>query len=153
MTSLIYLPLRDYRHRLKVMKRPDGPGLMLARYYPDDQNHRERVIEQWGLPARSIRQGDDETIGIPLDTREQTIYALRNPDYIQSARMHGSAPSSSPRQRHSEGDHPPTTLLGAPHCPVSAPETCAPQRRRHGASFVELDATSVRKRSVGTHER
>jgi hypothetical protein len=71
--------VRYRRDSLTTMKRPDGPGLVLARRYPEDGDLRALVIEQWGHARYSPRQEVDPGIHIPVSAREQVSYEASLP--------------------------------------------------------------------------
>lgn len=74
----IRLGLRHNRHMVSVIK-PDGwRHEALGRAYADGANPRLRILEQWGIAARSPRL--QETLvapEVPLDRRAQAILSYQ----------------------------------------------------------------------------
>lgn len=134
-TSSLKLPgfLMSYRReRLTIINRPQGPGLVLARRYPGDEQRRALAIEQWGQTRYSPRQPVEPGIDIPVSPREQSALQAALPRDLSDA-LNGAAkqPPTAQSRRSSEKPQP---LLPAPS---AQPHAATPEaRRRHGIARI-----------------
>jgi|GEM_PF-2640727 len=72
-----HLALRHYKHMVTLMRVPDRQQPVLGVAYPQDLDPRQRLLEQWGIHARSPRRPEPATIDRPLDTRTQAILSYQ----------------------------------------------------------------------------
>jgi hypothetical protein len=70
---------------LTTIKRPHGPGLVLARRYPGDEHLRALAVQDWGHASYSPRQQVDPGIDIPVSPREQVGYEASLPRAVRDA--------------------------------------------------------------------
>lgn len=69
--------LRNNRHMVSVIRPPGRPREVLGVAWPDDVNPRLRILEQWGIDARSPRRSELASIDIPLPRRTRAILSYR----------------------------------------------------------------------------
>ncbi|MGE5491194.1 MAG: hypothetical protein ACM31P_07950 [Actinomycetota bacterium] len=80
-----HMGLRDDRHMVSVIRQNGQSQVQLGVAYPMDGDRRCRIMEQWGIAARSPREESLDTIDLPLAQRSQAILfwqvspALRGP--------------------------------------------------------------------------
>lgn len=113
------------RERLTTINRPHGPGLVIARRYPKDEQRRALAVEQWGHASYSPRQHVEPGIDIPVSPREQSALQANLPRDVCDA-LNGVPHSVQSRR-----------ALEMPHPPISAPsvqpiEATPKARRRNG---------------------
>lgn len=68
-----HLGLRDDRHMVSVIRQNGQTQVQLGVAYPQEGDRRRRILEQWGLAARSPRAESLDTIDLPLARRSQAI--------------------------------------------------------------------------------
>ena len=96
--------MRYRRDSLTTIKRPHGPGLVLARRYPGDEHLRALAVEDWGHASYSPRQQLEPGIDIPISAREQVGYEASLRRGVRAA-LNGLSPILSRSRVHLDVRH------------------------------------------------
>lgn len=144
MSSPLHLTLRNGHGDIAAIRRPHGPGLILARRHPDDESNRARILERWGWSAHSPRQQPLPTIDTPLSLRETIAVAAHFPRGLRDA-LNGAA--TAPHRGRREPRPDPLPSYG--HDAVLPPETSPHRRIAHGVFAAADDPSERRARYVG----
>ena len=148
MSLPFHLGLRDNRHLVSLMRLEGRSREVLGVAYPQDADRRLRILEQWGIDARSPRAESLGTINMPLSPRDQTILSYQLDADRQSALNGGVTPLNQGR-RDAQAGVKERIHLGAGHAalPVTARAGQAPAvsdglsttsctRARHGVAMT-----------------
>lgn len=122
--------MRYRRETITTIRRPHGPGLVLARRYPGDEHLRALAIEHWQHASYSPRQRFETGIHIPLSPREQTAYQSALPPELREA-LNGALPPNVGSRRALESERRPIPTHSM------APLDATPRaRRQHGTVSI-----------------
>lgn len=114
MSLPFHLGLRDNRHLVSLMRLEGRSREVLGVAYPQDADRRLRILEQWGIDARSPRAESLGTINMPLSPRDQTILSYQLDADRQSA-LNGGVTTLIQSRRAAQAGVKERIHLGAAH--------------------------------------
>ena len=103
MTRRFHMGLRDNQHMVTLMKVNGQSREVLGRAYPNDENRRQRILDNWGLSVQSPRIPEPASIDIPLSPRAQTILSYEMAPAVRDQLNGGLPPQTQSRKDEQNG--------------------------------------------------
>lgn len=128
-----HLGLRDDRHMVSVIRQNGQTQVQLGVAYPQEADRRRRILEQWGIAARSPREESLDTVDLPLAQRSQAILFWQVSPSLREQLATGQGRMASSRLAGDQAGMLDRAHLGAERQPMAV-DARLEQRQAHGSA-------------------